>query len=214
MVAQTGQMIRLKRANLTTHVYDALKEMITTRQLQPGDRLVPGDLANDMGVSQTPVREALAALVQDGLVTQYQRKSYHVSVVDPVTVKDLYEVRLALDQYIASVIVDRVTDADLDALRQLLSATFDAGTWDADSDSEFHVYLARMTGNTQFLGIYENVETRRRLIGKIAPRTNASPRTVHEEHKAILEALEARDPVALREASTRHNRRSAESFGS
>jgi len=197
LVVQTGQMIRLKRANLTTHVYDALKEMITTRQLQPGDRLVPGDLAND-----------------NGLVTQYQRKSYHVSVVDPVTVKDLYEVRLALDQYIASVIVDRVTDADLDALRQLLRATFDAGTWDADSDSEFHVYLARMTGNTQFLGIYENVETRRRLIGKIAPRTNASPRTVHEEHKAILEALEARDPVALREASTRHNRRSAESFGS
>lgn len=214
MVTRTAQLATLQRANLTTHVYEALKEMIATRQLQPGERLVPGELAADMGVSQTPVREALAALVQDGLVTQYQRKSYCVSVIEPETVRELYEVRLALDQYLASVIVDRVTDADLEALRELLGAFMAGGTWDAKRDSAFHVYLARLTGNAQFLGIYENVETRRHLIGRIAPRTNERPQVVYEEHRAILDALEARDAAALREALTRHNRRSAESFGS
>lgn len=87
----------MEKKSLSSIVYDNLKGKILNNELLPGDKLIEMDIAKELGVSRTPVREALSRLDDEGLVENFPRKSYIVSKISMKKAKDLYDVRTALE---------------------------------------------------------------------------------------------------------------------
>ncbi|MDO5041847.1 MAG: GntR family transcriptional regulator [Peptoniphilus sp.] len=87
----------VEKKSLATIVYDSLKHKILNNELLPGDRLIEIEIAKELGVSRTPVREALFKLSKEGLAENFPRKSFIVSKISLADAKDLYDVRAALE---------------------------------------------------------------------------------------------------------------------
>ena len=108
-------------------VFDALREAILSGTLKPGDRLMEVQLAEEMGVSRTPVREAIRKLELEGLVVMVPRKGAYVSGLSLKDAADLFEIRQSLEGLAASLAAERITDEEIkmleDSFKQLVEAT-------------------------------------------------------------------------------------------
>src|SRR5262245_43502027 len=113
---------RLVRVDLNEQAYEWLRERIVTRQFGPGERLGLQGLADELGVSRSPVHQALTRLVSDGLVT-VSRRGYAVRPITTQLVADSLDARLALEIFSARSASAEVEPARLARLRELLAAT-------------------------------------------------------------------------------------------
>lgn len=101
---------RIERETLHDKVYHSIKESIVKNELKPGDKLTIDSLANDLGVSPTPVREALAKLTAQGLVVSSQNKKAEVASITEEDLLEIYEVRKLLEPYSARVAAEEISD--------------------------------------------------------------------------------------------------------
>ena len=99
-------------------VFNTLRQAILTGELKPGERLMEIHLANRLGVSRTPIREAIHKLELEGLVTMIPRRGAEVAQITEKSMSDVLEVRRALDALCAELACDRITEAGLESLRQ------------------------------------------------------------------------------------------------
>src|SRR5881409_2907395 len=118
--------LTLTGPNLNERVYDELRQRILTRQEPSGAKLSLHSLADELGVSRSPVHHALTRLVSEGLLTVRPRRGYFVTPVTAHTLAEGYDVRLALELHAAEGTVGRLRPRDLQQLRSLLEATGDA----------------------------------------------------------------------------------------
>ena len=116
----------LTRHTTQESVLDHLRDMILSRQLKPGDRLVQEDLAEEFGVSRTPVREALHTLASEGLVSLSAYKGAAVAEFSIHDLEEVYEVRIALEGYAAHLAARYITEDELRKMEELLEKTEDA----------------------------------------------------------------------------------------
>ena len=125
-------------------VFETLRDAIITQVLKPGERLMEIQLADEMGVSRTPVREAIRKLELEGLVIMVPRKGAYVAGVSMKDIHEVYEVRAALEMLAVSLAAERITDEELDALeRQVLQESEAEASEDtAGADSDTFVFLA------------------------------------------------------------------------
>src|SRR5919206_5268671 len=115
---------RIQRGpSLAMQVHDALLEQITTGRLEPGERLIIERLADQLGVSQTPVREAVARLIQEGLTTEAANGRLQVISLTEQYVRDTFLVRSALEGLGTELAAPRLSEADLTALQTLMVDT-------------------------------------------------------------------------------------------
>jgi DNA-binding GntR family transcriptional regulator len=148
-------MIPLEPApNLTEQVYARILEAITDRSLLPGQRITQNELAERLGVSRQPVSQALHLLHQQGLLAESGRRGFEVTQLDPVNIRQLYEVRGAIDALAARLAADRVKIDT--AGRARLEAALRAGrAIDRTTplarliafDVDFHTAIYRLAGN-------------------------------------------------------------------
>jgi DNA-binding GntR family transcriptional regulator len=110
----------LARQTMQESAVDHLRHLILSRQLQPGERLVQDELAGRLGVSRTPVREALHKLASEGLVTFSSYKGASVADFSLSELEDIYTVRSALESHAAYLAAQRITDEELEQLEVLL----------------------------------------------------------------------------------------------
>ena len=99
-------------------VFNTLRKAILTGELKPGERLMEIHLANRLGVSRTPIREAIRKLELEGLVTMIPRRGAEVAQITEKSLKDVLEVRRALDALCAELACDRINDEEKEKLRQ------------------------------------------------------------------------------------------------
>ena len=99
-------------------VFENLRDAIITQVLKPGERLMEIQLADEMGVSRTPVREAIRKLELEGLVVMVPRKGAYVAGVSMKDIHEVYEVRSALEMLAVTLAAERITDEELNALEQ------------------------------------------------------------------------------------------------
>ncbi|WP_417725701.1 GntR family transcriptional regulator [Salipiger sp.] len=164
-----------KAGDLNESVYNALKEMILSGRLRPGVRLVHQDLADQLSVSRTPVRESLERLYQEGYAGRRQRRGYFVAEVGASDVRDLYGTREALETYAFHVLAARgFTAEEVDELERInteYASMFPASVNRArlKVDQTFHHTLASFTGNQHLCkmlaAVNEKIELKRRLDG-------------------------------------------------
>jgi DNA-binding GntR family transcriptional regulator len=186
---------------VSEQVHGFIQHALLSGQLNPGDRLAEGELAAALGVSRTPIREALRQLDSDGLVVVLPHRGTFVRTLDPRRGRQLYEARMLIEPATARVAAARISDDQLEGLRPLLdSALNEAKAGDmggASIDNEaFHVALFKAAGNDVLLELWSRVWAEWQLFRVCAWRNEPHrPRAVATEHAALYEALAARDEV-------------------
>ena len=105
----------------TTHAYEQVRAAIVENRYAPGQRLIEQRLAAELGLSRTPVREALRILEAEGLVVSERNRGATVRPLSPTEVVDLYGLRIRLESYAAELAAERIADQELGALADALS---------------------------------------------------------------------------------------------
>jgi DNA-binding GntR family transcriptional regulator len=143
-------------------VFNTLRQEILTGKLKPGERLMEIHLANKLGVSRTPIREAIRKLELEGLVIMIPRRGAEVAQITLKSLEDVMEVRRALDVLAIELACERMGDEDLEKLRQACE-NFNVAveTKDtrniAEADVAFHDLIVLSTGNTRLIQLVNNL---------------------------------------------------------
>lgn len=199
---------------LYEEVAELLRQRIFQRELEPGSWIDELKIAEEFGISRTPLREALKVLAAEGLVTMKVRRGAYVTEVSERDLADVYHLLALLESDAAGVVAERASDAQLTELRALhaeLEAAAKPGRVDREHffaiNERFHMRLLAIADNRwrdQLVGDLRKVmklNRRNSLLksGRIAESL--------KEHRRLMESLEARDPQAavarMREHFTR-----------
>jgi DNA-binding GntR family transcriptional regulator len=202
------QALGFRRPNqLREAVYRHLKDLLLSGRFAPEERLSEPLLAQELGVSRTPVREALMRLAEEGLVELVPGKGARVRRFAPEEVEEVYGVRALLEGEAARLAALRATPWELKELEERLEAIDQAPREDFAEqmrrDLEFHRALVRLSGNRTLFRLYEDLLSSLALVRSALPNLSQEE-TTRREHRAILEALKARDPEGARRAVEAH----------
>lgn len=201
----------LERVELNEQVYDAVRALLLTDRLRPGQKLSLNRIADELSVSRSPVHHALTRLVGDGLVTVERRRGYFVRPLTVDVVLDAYDVRLALEIGAAEASVGTATPAALETLRGRLDPTVSAVEAGQlvdrrgyiHANQAFHQCLVDLAGNPLLSGIYARLPVNL-LMERILGGGDADVGPVAEEHVRIVEAFERGDLAAATDALRDH----------
>jgi DNA-binding GntR family transcriptional regulator len=191
--------------------YDRLREAIATGRLKPGTRVLESELATLFDMSRTPIREAIAALEADGLVSLDSARGRVVTKLDYQSVMELYAVREVLESTAAGLAARNASDMEIVALRDMLEIEeqiLDEPGRLADHNRRFHEAIYYCSHNRYILKMLEYIQTAMLLLHQPAGRTGPERRdTGLAEHRAVVDAIEASDPAAAEAAIRLHVRR-------
>ena len=182
---------------LAFRVEELLRREITSGQRPSGSRLNESEIAAAFEVSRGPVREALQRLARDGIVVLQAHRGAFVKRFDPDEVRELFEIRAALESEAAALAALRITDAGIEELREMHDQTVHAV-----SDREDHAFpelfdlhelITELANNNRLTGLIKQVNAELRLVRS---RSGASPRRAQEaidEHDSVISCLTNRD---------------------
>ena len=190
-------------------VFKTLRQGILTGELKPGERLMEIHLAKRLGVSRTPIREAIRMLELEGLVIMVPRKGAQVAQITQKSLKDVLEVRRTLDGLAAELACERMTDGDLEKLKQACLA-FEQATKSNDftqiarTDVELHDCIVQATGNNRLVQIVNNLsEQMYRYRFEYIKDVNSHTGLI-EEHRVLFEAIASKDKEKAVEVAKLH----------
>lgn len=190
-------------------VCENIRQAIIDGTFSPGERLMEIQLADEMGVSRTPVREAIRKLELEGFVVMIPRRGTYVADISIRDITEIYEIRTCLDVLSAGLAAERITDEELEALNRLL---VEIGQYIAENDMEkiveadtaFHDILYQASRNERLRSIINNL--REQLTG-IRGRSMSYPGRLVEtmdEHRALVDSIAARDVERAQNAARVH----------
>lgn len=206
------------RASLVDAAYEALKEAIRNAVFAPGYQGSEGEIAAQLGMSRTPVHEAIIRLQEEGLVRVLPRRGVVVCAISPEDMREIYEVVVALETASAELIAEK-PEAARGAIAEELAgvnaemaealARGDLVSW-AGADGRFHQLLVERAGNRRlsrmFASIMDQSHRARMLTLRLRPRPEASV----EDHAAIVAAIRRGDPREARDSARAHRIRARE----
>jgi len=204
----SGPVVRTSLAEL---VYQRILDAILSGRLPSGSEIIASDLADELQVSPSPVREALLKLASDGLVQNASNRRATVVSFSREDIRGVFEVRRLLECGAAELAATVITPAQLAELRataEACSALFGDTARKRemlDLDNRFHLLIAEAAGNESLKSEILRFNRRVRVIQwlRLSP---AKMRVAFDEHLAILAGLEAHDPEVARHAMSRHIR--------
>lgn len=202
--------------NIAEQVTDELRAAIHSGELAPGDRLVERKLAERLGVSHIPVREALTRLAEERLITREPRRGARVAALTAQDLEEIASLRIVLEQFMAIRVQERWTEASAQRLQQIIDAMEAAEVGDMTEvlrqDRAFHEALAELSEHRFVTEI--NAQLRGRITGFISAANAALPPAEQAEHvrshREIMDAIAGGDPDAARAVIAEHVKRAFE----
>ena len=202
-------MAKLVPVNLSERAYLKIKKMISEYRYSPGSRLNVEQLARDLGISRTPIWEAVRRLEQEGLVKNIPNRGVFLVELTHEAAIELYSVREVLEAMAARLAVQRISDKALDKMERLLQeqekivAEEDLVAY-SKSDFEFHANIYAACGN----GILrEMLESIREKLRPIDMRVTPILTGLYNDHQVIVRAMRLRDALLAESAFREHNQR-------
>lgn len=190
-------------------VFNTLRQAILRGELEPGERLMEIQLADRLGVSRTPIREAIRKLELEGLVLMIPRKGAEVAKISEKSLRDVLEVRRSLEELAAELACQRMTENDLaeleaaqDAFRQSIEDG-DAMTI-AETDEHYHDVIYQGTGNDRLVQILANLREQMYRYRLEYIKDAAKRQILVVEHDHILKALRERHVAEAKAALREH----------
>lgn len=190
-------------------VFQTLRKAILIGELKPGERLMEIHLAEKIGVSRTPIREAIHKLELEGLVTMLPRRGAMVAEISERGLRDVLEVRRALDTFCAELAAERITDEEKEALSKACEAFEEAvktgdATVIARADVDFHDIIVGATGNERLVALLNNLaEQIYRYRFEYIKDDTQHPRLVNE-HRLLMNAILRNDSFEAGRAAREH----------
>lgn len=204
---------RLQRTgNLKDLAYEEIKQRLVACQLEPDRLYSTQHFAQLLGVSRTPVREALLRLTNEGFLVCREVKGFQVRQFSRKEMRDVVETRRVIESYVVRRLAGRLQPEDFDHLRHCQKLMTDcAARHDAvgfmNADREFHMYLTRRSGNAHLALLMDNIRAHIALFGlqTLTQEAHAGMcQQVIQEHTRILEALCRPDRRKAVQAMRRH----------
>jgi len=198
----------LDRADsLSQRAYQSMRKAIQNGAVVHGVLYSEKELAERLGISRTPVREALIELAREGLVEIAPQRGFRLHSLSQAEQREVFELRLAIDTYLVEELCKRSTTDDIKQLREAIEDQRDAGD-DASvalsADERFHLLLPTLLGLHRSYGIMYSLRGAMWLIGSAAIQGANREDVVLHEHSAIVDAIEAHDAHAAVAAVKAH----------
>ncbi len=190
-------------------VFDSLREAIISGSLPPSERLMEIQLAEEMGVSRTPVREAIRKLELEGLVVMIPRKGAYVAGMSIKDIVDVFEIRGALEGLAAELASERVTDEELESMERYLvkiSEEIESGDLSkvVETDTDFHTLIYKASRNARLSQIISNLREQIQRFRTTSLSFPGRMKIALEEHRKIVEAISSRDGELARKLAQEH----------
>jgi DNA-binding GntR family transcriptional regulator len=202
----------IRKRNSTSHAaYDLLLTAIQSGKLAPGSRLVEIELADEFGISRTPVREAIKRLESQGLVTREANQGAIVTKLDHIRTVELYLVREVLEGVAARLAATLGTEAELDVLRMMVDDDrrfIDRPEELVGRNQRFHKQIQLTARNHLLNDILDNMGVSQILMTGTTSVVKSRPVELLNEHDAIVAAIIARDPDKAEALARLHVRNS------
>jgi DNA-binding GntR family transcriptional regulator len=212
---------------LKQHAYGFILERLQAGGIRPGARLSDDAIALEIGISRSPVREAIGQLASEGFLEYRPRKGAFVRSPDRREIERLYEARLALEGFVAAKAAERATDDDLAQLREItrrLRATVEAcrrrPTRTADrrlldrflqADLEFHEKILSIVDNEEITAMVQKCQILARLFARVTMEHDLHLMAhTYRQHSLVLRAIRRRDSAAAARWMNYHIDKSAE----
>ncbi len=198
-------------------IFTTLRDAIIVGELRPGERLMEVKLAEKMGVSRTPVREAIRKLELEGLVDMIPRKGAHVADLSVKDIVDVLEVRASLDGLAALLAAERITDEEIDELNHVNSqfVSFlqkENLQGSIKKDVEFHEIIYRSSRNEKLIQIVSNLREQVQRFRVIYLKDYVNPKELEKEHKDIIDAICSKDSELSHKVAQNHIKSQQESI--
>lgn len=193
-------------------VYEQLKLQILTGKITPGTRMMEVELADEMGVSRTPVREAIRKLEKEGLVTIEPRRGAYASDISVKDMVDTLEVREDLEGLAAAMAVERMTDDQLEELLQI-TRKYSEAIKNSDTekiisyDEAFHKYIVACSGNKTLIQLSETVQELALRFRYLFYDDFSRYENMPVEHRIIIDAIKGGDAETARQIAEDHVKR-------
>jgi DNA-binding GntR family transcriptional regulator len=198
---------------LYEEVAELLRQRIFRRELEPGSWIDEVKLAQEYGISRTPLREALKVLAAEGLVTMKVRRGAYVTEVSERDLAEVYHLLSLLESDAAAVVAERATDAELKEL-QKLHKELEGAVKERDRffavNERFHLRLLEIAGNRWRNQMVADLRKVMKLNRQHSLLKSGRIRESLAEHAAVMEALARREPAAARERMEAHFRNGLE----
>jgi DNA-binding GntR family transcriptional regulator len=200
------------QANLRQQVAEALRALLITGRMRPGEVYSAPKLASEFGVSATPVREAMLDLASEGLVTVVRNKGFRVTELDDEELDSIAELRGIIEIPVMGMVAeacDASMAVQVEALRPLAHRITEAAAASdlimyTEADIEFHTRFLALHGNPHVVSVVRDLRRRSRLYGLEMLAKAGVLAQMSKEHEEMVDAAVQRDAVAMREVMTRH----------
>ena len=198
-------------------IFETLRKAIVTGEIKPGERLMEVSLAEQMGVSRTPVREAIRRLEAEGLVTMTPRKGTHVSELSIRDIMDVLEVRTVLDKLATDLAAGRIQAAQLKNLETVHKGYMNCVEKNnidgaVKKDVEFHDIIYAASGNSRLIAVATSLREHVYRFRVIYMKDNLIAENVLNEHEEILTALRNAESEKASNLAEAHIRNQMESI--
>jgi len=200
--------ITVEKQSMAESVYQTIKQKIIYVEYAPGTLIREGELASKLGVSKTPVREALNGLKHEGLVEVIPYKGYLVSQLSFQELRDLFELRIILETASVELAMQRITKSQLDHFKKLAQKKFNVDSEEARKEfmkvnADFHCYLGEVSGNKQLADQLTSIVQKMQRGLFLALRLS-SLNEMEEEHLELVEAIEMKNEAKARKLIAKH----------
>lgn len=198
-------------------VCETLRDAVRRGILQPGERLMEIQLAEDLGVSRTPVREAIRKLEMEGYVIMMPRRGTFVADLSIRDINEVFEIRTSLESLASGLAAERIDEDELEKLQRLLveiGAYIKSGDMESivRTDTEFHDLLYQASRNTRLVGIISNLREQLTRFRTTSMSFPGRLKATLEEHRKIVEAIAQGDEKAARKAAEHHMEKSEQTL--
>lgn len=205
-----GASSRVRKPSLTEIAYANVREQILSGALRPGAEFSELELADQLAMSKTPVREALGRMVAEGLIEAFPRRGYRVTPVTVKDINDLFAIRAMTEGTAAAMAALNLKPADLDRIEALAEARYEPSEVPSiqsfvKANRDFHTAIAEGADNPRLLALVTaHLDECTRIFYLGARSRDVNPETSND-HRHIVDVLRRRDPDQARAAMVEHS---------
>lgn len=198
------------KGGISGQIYLTLRNMILTRELQQGQRIVESKVAKQLNVSITPVREAFSVLSAQGLLTDFPFCGTYVTILSSEAAAELIAVRKSIETECADLAFPKLTSKDADYLEELCKIADIKNSngeilESIEYDILFHEYLVKKSGNRLILEVWEMIRNRIAFFQSVTrPSNQAAMPLLIDRHKEMLDAIREKDLKSYKKALVNH----------
>ncbi|MFB4163254.1 GntR family transcriptional regulator [Alteribacillus sp. JSM 102045] len=193
-----------KFVSYTDQVYRELKAAIISGDIQQGDFLQERSIAEKLGVSRTPVREAIKRLEFEDWVETLPWKGVVVRDIDRQDIIEVFQCRYANEGFVGELVASAISEESLEELKQIkknMEALASKSRQEfINEDRKFHMHLAQLTNNSRLVHFLDHLSDQMLRFGILAVKNEERMKGTLQEHQAIIDALETRSPEKTKEA--------------